>query len=489
MTHATHLIALLCALLCAGAGSMAQTPDSAPHRSFGIACDQCHSTDEWSKIKSIGDFDHAQTAFALTGRHRSVSCAQCHHGQGFEALRSDCASCHADMHRAEFGAACERCHSPEGWRQPASFVALHETTRFPLLGAHRLLDCKACHANQQRNEYIAMPVDCATCHRGEYNTAKNPAHPALGFPLDCAQCHDSDRPEWRPARYAHAHMALTGGHARLACNDCHKGSYSGTSVDCFSCHAADYGATVSPNHSTSHYPTSCANCHNVNAWKPAQINHDLTGFPLTGGHNIADCKRCHTNGQYSGLSKECISCHAADFNATVNPPHANTFPTNCTQCHTTASWKPATFDHAATHFPLTGKHATTPCGSCHINNQWKGLSTACYSCHAADYARVTNPNHVSANFPRDCSTCHSTSAWIPSTFAHDPRFPIYSGQHRNRWTTCADCHTNPSNYQVFSCIDCHTHSKTSTDKEHSNVKNYSYTSSECYRCHPTGRGG
>jgi hypothetical protein len=110
------------------------------------------------------------------------------------------------------------------------------------------------------------------------------------------------------------------------------------------------------------------------SWKPAQFNHDLTGFPLTGGHAITDCKRCHTNGTYSGLSKDCITCHLKDFQNTNNPPHTG-FPQTCTSCHTIQSWKPATFDHSKTQFPLTGAHATQACAACHKNGQWTGLST------------------------------------------------------------------------------------------------------------------
>ena len=41
-----------------------------------------------------------------------------------------------------------------------------------------------------------------------------------------------------------------------------------------------------------------------------------------------------------------------------------------------------------------------------------GLSTACYSCHATDYAGATNPNHASLGYPQDCSLCHSTTNWF-----------------------------------------------------------------------------
>jgi hypothetical protein len=108
----------------------------------------------------------------------------------------------------------------------------------------------------------------------------------------------------------------------------------------------------------------------------------------------------------------------------------------------------------------------------------------------SDYNGAANPNHSTAGFPTACQTCHTTSRWSPSTFNHDGLyFPIYSGTHRNRWTLCSECHTNASNFSVFSCINCHEHNRTDTDSHHREVTNYVYDSAHCYSCHPSGRSG
>jgi predicted CXXCH cytochrome family protein len=131
------------------------------------------------------------------------------------------------------------------------------------------------------------------------------------------------------------------------------------------------------------------------------------------------------------------------------------------------------------------------CAKCHVGGTYAGTPTDCYSCHQADYATTTNPNHVAARFPTTCETCHNTSAWQPANFNHDGLyFPIYSGTHRGRWSSCGDCHVNPSDYKVFECIFCHPHSdKRQTDSNHNGVSGYSYTSAACYRCHPRGVAG
>ncbi len=539
----------------------AQQLSTSPHKTFSITCENCHTTDNWTTIKNYSAFNHSLTNFTLIGEHKNVQCKTCHTGNGLTSLSSQCSGCHQDKHHAEFGDACERCHTTEGWRAPIKFVLLHEATRFPLLGAHRQVECKGCHSNQQKNEYVVISVECSQCHRGDFNEAKSPNHLTLSFPLTCERCHDVEKYSWKPARFDHSKFPLEGAHAQLACDACHKGSYEGTSVNCIDCHRNDFNNAISPNHIAGNYPANCALCHTTRGWKPASYNHDLTGFPLTGGHNIQDCFRCHKNNTYSGLSADCVTCHKADYDQTKNPNHltgnfpttcktchtiygwspatfdhsktkfpltgghANrqciechknnqwsglatdcyschaqdysnaknpdhvgaNFPHDCSTCHTVNSWKPATFDHSKTKFPLTGAHVNRQCTDCHKNNQWSGLATDCYSCHAQDYTNAKNPNHAGANYPRDCTQCHTTSVWKPSTFNHDaPYFPIYSGAHRNKWTRCDECHTNPSNYQSYSCIDCHEHDRAKMDSEHKDVRNYSYISTECYRCHPRG---
>jgi hypothetical protein len=129
------------------------------------------------------------------------------------------------------------------------------------------------------------------------------------------------------------------------------------------------------------------------------------------------------------------------------------------------------------------------CASCHVNNVFAGTPTDCYSCHQTEYNTTTNPNHVASGFPKTCATCHTTTSWSGATFNHT-WFPIYSGTHNQGvWTTCADCHVNSSDYAVFSCTNCHTHSQASVDPRHRGVRNYVYTPTSCYSCHPRGNGG
>ena len=88
-----------------------------------------------------------------------------------------------------------------------------------------------------------------------------------------------------------------------------------------------------------------------------------------------------------------------------------------------------------------------------MNNNYTTLPTACYGCHQADFNGTTIPNHVSSGFPTDCSLCHTTTAWTPSSFNHASVFPL-TGAHAT--VACAQCHVN-NNYTTLptSCYGCH----------------------------------
>ncbi len=453
---------------------------------FPQQCSLCHTTAGWANAK----FDHnAFTKFPLTGMHVSQPCSACHASGTYVGLNTACVSCHLKDYTstqnpnhttAGLPQTCDRCHTPAGWT-PATMD--HSLTRFPLTGAHVNVACAQCHVN---GVYTGTSTACSSCHINNYNATTNPNHKATGFPTDCSLCHTTT--SFSGATFAHSTFPLTGVHATLQCSQCHAdGVYAGKPKDCASCHLANYNSTTNPNHKAAGFPTDCSLCHSTAGWAGATFNHSTTQFPLTGAHVSQSCSACHASGVYAGLSTACVSCHLSNYNSTTNPNHAvGGFPQTCNTCHTTIAWIPSTFNHANTAFPLTGKHTTVACSNCHVNGTYAGTPTDCYSCHKADYNGVSNPNHVAAGFPTTCTTCHTTSGWTGATFNHT-WFPIYSGNHAGRWTTCADCHTNATNYAVFSCTGCH--SKTATDSKHSGVQNYVYNSTNCYSCHPTGSAG
>jgi hypothetical protein len=274
-------------------------------------------------------------------------------------------------------------------------------------------------------------------------------------------------------------------------------NYSLTSGACWNCHQTDYNNTTNPAHKAAGFPQDCSTCHTTTDWTGATFNHASTGFTLTGAHTSLQCVQCHVNNNFSLTSAACWNCHQTDYNGTTNPAHqAAGFPQDCSTCHSTTNWSGATFTHPTTPLQLTGYHATmltnNQCNLCHVANNYTNTPSDCWSCHQTDYNNTTNPGHAAAGFAQTCNTCHSFTDWTGAKYtAHDAAyFPIYSGNHNGKWTACSDCHTNSSNYAVFTCIACHQHSnQTQVTSDHQGVKNFTYTPTSCYSCHPKGSGG
>ncbi|MDZ7359382.1 MAG: hypothetical protein ONB46_01470 [candidate division KSB1 bacterium] len=467
---------------------------------LGQNCERCHTFQSWQDISKVTVI-HQATRFPLQGRHQHVGCNNCHASQGerrFINMPLQCGVCHRQDYEATtnpnhqlagFSRRCEICHSSAitGW-QISSTGDLsgfdHSRTRFPLLGAHAAATCNQCHAN---NRFAGTPTDCFSCHQNDFQRTTNPNHAAANFSHTCTSCHTTS--VWKPSTFNHNTTAfpLQGAHVAVACSQCHVNNrFAGTPKDCFSCHQADFQKPANPNHVASNFPRDCLTCHTINAWRPANFDHNRTQFPLTGAHLAVACDHCHVNNRFTGTPTDCFSCHQSDFQSTTNPNHvAANFSQTCTSCHTTSAWKPATFDHNKTRFPLLGAHTAAACAQCHVNNRFAGTPRDCFSCHQADFQRPANPNHVTLNFSHDCTSCHTVNAWTPATFDHDGQyFRIYSGKHRGKWQTCATCHVNATNYKVFECILCHEHNQTKMDDKHRNKQGYQYNSQACYKCHP-----
>jgi len=530
---------------------------------FSTDCIDCHSPLGIGWETDFIDHDF----FPLTLGHDIEDCNACHLSSDFSDISAECTSCHQNDYNEStnpnhqslnLSLDCVVCHTTDPDWMPARFD-IHDEF-YPLNGAHAKIsdDCAACH----NGDYNNTPNTCVGCHQEDYDNTTNPNHVQAHFSTDCMECHNED--DWIPATFDHdsqyfpiysgehegewdsctdchtnpnnfadyscttchtnpetddehsgiagyvyedsaclachptgiagegfnhnsTGFPLTGGHIEIDCTQCHTtGNYSDASPDCVTCHQNDYDNTQNPNHLSAGYSTDCVSCHTTNpGWAPANINHDF--FPLTLGHDLQDCTQCHTTGNYSDASPDCVTCHQNDYDNTQNPDHSSAgFSIDCVVCHTTnPGWTPANWDHNDI-YPLNGAHANIAddCAACH-NGNYSNTPNTCVGCHQEDYNNTTNPNHIGAQFPDDCIICHTESAWVPSTFDHDGQyFPIYNGAHADSWDTCAECHTNPSNYGIFTCITCHTSSETNND--HSEVSGYVYDSNACFQCHPNG---
>ncbi|MCA0362708.1 MAG: hypothetical protein LCH67_01575 [Bacteroidetes bacterium] len=476
---------------CHNANFKAATNPNHVSAGFSTDCATCHTTNPGWRPST---FNH-NNYWPLTGAHANVSnCTSCHVGGNFNNTPTDCNACHNANYQSAaspnhkqlgMGTDCASCHTTNpGWR-PSTF---NHNSYWALTGAHASVsNCASCHTT---GDVKTTPSDCNSCHNSNYRSTSNPNHTAAGLSTDCASCH-STNPGWKPTSFSHnQYWALTGAHTSVSsCVACHTGNaYSTTSSDCNACHNANYTAATNPNHVNSGFSTDCASCHTTNpSWRPSTFNHN-NYWALTGAHASVACTQCHIGGNYNNTPTDCNSCHNSNYRAASNPNHVNSgFSTDCASCHTTnPGWRPSTFNHN-NFYPLVGAHAgiANSCTKCHAGGNFNNTPNTCYGCHSSDYNNAS-PNHASSKFPTDCTGCHSQNAWKPATWDHDNSyFPIYSGEHKGKWSSCTDCHTNASNYQVFSCFKCH--GKSETDKDHKGVRNYSYDSIACLSCHPKGK--
>ncbi|MFN7989248.1 MAG: cytochrome c3 family protein [Thermoanaerobaculia bacterium] len=429
----------------------------------GTSCESCHSV-TGAKFAPVG-FDHAKSAFPLTGKHAPLACEKCHRketgafpaGSGtavrLKGLGTACASCHKDPHLGQLGTTCTTCHSPESFKVPAF---THPGSPDFWKGGHAQVPCAACHKSETAAfpagkgtavRYKGFASSCALCH-------KDPHRGALGS--SCEGCH-SPSAAWKTAsrEFHKTSWPLEGKHLLVPCASCHvKGQTKGTPRLCADCH----WYRRQDDRFRTQLGLDCQNCHRPQSWTAVTWDHAAaTGFPLSGAHATIDCAKCHTDGVFrKGAVSGCASCHRADYERAKSPDHvAGGFPMTCETCHkvSDASWRTARIDHQAV-FPLVGRHATAACADCHRSGVYRGTPRDCAGCHLTQYQKATNPSHVLAGFPTTCETCHKATdaAFTGVTFAH-LKWPLVG---RHAGNACTACHRSgvyaglPSN-----CASCH----------------------------------
>ncbi len=440
-----------------------------PHQGqLGRTCEQCHNSGDW---KTVPNFDHSRTRYALTGAHVRVNCQKCHTPAQpggpprWTGLVFDrCNGCHTDPHRGAFAASCQSCHNSEKWKAVgASALAAkfdHGRTKYPLQGKHAEVRCDQCHVQGDFKKPIAFQK-CSDCHRPDPHSGQFVKRADAG---ECSACHTVAG--FKPAKFGvpeHSKTAypLQGKHAKVACERCHIPAGKATRyrisfAHCTDCHrdAHERQFAAAP------ILNRCETCHTVQEFRPALFTlaqHQKSRFPLYSGHLAVPCNECHKPMAVPGLEKaaryrfddrSCTACH--------RDPHRGQFaqrmraaahgkPAGCEVCHALVSWKELSrFDHASTAFILTGSHRAVACADCHrppnletdlANVNFSIAPKSCEECHV-------NPHggqFVQAGAPEKCASCHNTNKWKPSLFDHNARtrFPL-EGVHKN--VRCARCH-------------------------------------------------
>jgi hypothetical protein len=378
-----------------------------------------------------------------------------------------CTSCKAPLHdythRTPFTGSCESCHSLNSWRDVRYTHVKQEFN----VSLHSVIGCTACHTEGEPNPSPA----CETCHK-----EKSP-HGVGAIP--CGSCHTAIA--WvMPKGVPSGHVSLEGGHEPLSCFDCHSSVRAADAADrrCVDCHGRNHGGL-----------TACEDCHEPSrGWEPLPGFNHAAFFPLVGKHTQLECADCHVNNRFAGTPNSCRGCHAV----------VHTGLTACEQCHTPHGFVPSTFNHDAK-FKITGKHRALTCAQCHIKGKYDGTPTQCSGCHGTRHGGLTA-----------CQQCHTTSGFVPSTFAHASVFKLEgahaklacskchpSNQYANNIgggsTACGSCHSSPHGAAYSSCATCHTPTTWSSIKPITHPGyirlGAAHSSRSCRLCHPTLRFG
>lgn len=232
--------------------------DDKHQSTLGERCADCHTERDWKAAL----FDHDKTRFRLRGGHAAstIKCSSCHRDQrSFRDTPMACVDCHRkdDKHEAQLGSQCASCHVDRNWK---STQFDHGRAKFPLVGKHIVVECKACHTSWR---YKDAKTDCLSCHR------KDDKHKGrLG--TACESCHSAR--DWSLWNFDHAkqtQFALKGRHKQVACETCHVAAApAGSAIaplggSCVSCHRRDDvhdGA----------FGARCEQCHVDESWRSAR---------------------------------------------------------------------------------------------------------------------------------------------------------------------------------------------------------------------------
>jgi Cytochrome c7 and related cytochrome c/Cytochrome c3 len=310
-------------------------------------------------------------------------------------------------------------------------------------------DCASCHDRADKSRQRAL---CLACHKDvavdvQGNRGLHGRLPNIATG-ECKGCHsehlgrEGDIVKFSLAAFDHqaTDFALEGAHRSLACEACHRPrtKFRQAGSACTDCHAkADVHR--------GQLGKDCGSCHGNLSWAGGRFDHDKTRFRLADAHAQVACNACHLGGRYKGTPLRCVSCHTPD------DTHAGARGDKCQDCHTTAAWNTARFDHAReAQFPLEGRHARIACGACHRSgNLEDDLPRDCVGCHRADDSHA-------GRFGADCAKCHGHEQWKVEGYDHAARTGVALAAGHER-LACHTCHTTDLKRQAprKTCADCH----------------------------------
>jgi hypothetical protein len=318
---------------------------------------------------------------------------------------------------AEFEGQCSLCHAPLQTEQNELCVQCHENISQQILqhsGAHSLIEnvnqCAACHLEHRGKEFD--PTGSAFTQFNHENTT---------FSLKMHQVNFNA--------------------ASIPCSDCHtiSSDFAISVSACFNCHT-----NADPDFINQHiqeFGQNCVVCHDGRD-RFSNFDHQSTGFPLEGRHEVVHCSDCHHINLIDATQGEGEVAQMG-LNPTITPlPNSSI-----------------------------------------LDDPFKNTPTDCAGCHDE------LPKHAGF-FSQNCEECHSTQGWLSAKldgkpFSHTVSTGFSLGHHihdyDNRLIFCRDCHTSDiHNFDVQTCINCHNNGEAQSAFLQGHIDKYSSTCLECH---------
>jgi hypothetical protein len=414
------------------------------------------------------------------------ACLECHdevqgqvdlgaglHGNAPSAIALDCGRCHGEHHGEEFRLVNAVSFAAAGTTGPEDFD--HSFIGFPMAGRHLELSCNECHENADAAvlpagefRFMGLDASCASCHEDPHEGA---------MAMDCADCHGQTAWDEYVAPGHDEVLPLLGGHADVACSECHEAG-SPRALEVMGGHAARFATRACAEcHGDPHAEAfvrgsarlvgtpvdeSCGVCHEADhetfAGSGATVTgeaHAMSGFLLELPHEEVSCEDCHEpdalfEERFPGrVADDCAACH--------EDPHDGQFEEGpfaaegCVACHGRHRFEPHAFDlelHERATLALEGQHAEIACEACHespgedLPRKFRGTSDTCSDCHddAHDGFFEHHGSELSAVLHGACAACHDAGSFgaARGDFEHErwTGFDVAGAHAQGRCETC-----------------------------------------------------
>ncbi|PIQ08972.1 MAG: hypothetical protein COW71_08825 [Ignavibacteriales bacterium CG18_big_fil_WC_8_21_14_2_50_31_20] len=296
----------------------------------------------------------------------------------------------------------------------------HETK---IVGVHLdAIGCADCHSDVEDENHAdtgVKKVNCLDCHEDYESSVKNDIHSKIGIKKgnpNCVSCH--------------------GNHTIIAPSK----FKNPTKEYCGKCHTNGRVVLTSSYHSNSSGETTCAECHEIDDYKPILSTSVHNGLACVDCHGyVANNIEKHQDGLHKREKANCYSCHNNVAKLHAESVHGLALAGGeedaamCWNCHGSHQILPSSDSLSM----INTKNIGTTCGTCHDDPAFEEKFHMSLKLPGKMYSQsvhgklVMSGNKEAAN----CTSCHGFHTIKDRVQENSQISPI------NVPTTCGKCHS------------------------------------------------